>query len=381
MKALTVQQVQAITTSGYHAVGGGLYLWVNKKTGGRSWVSRISVAGKRSWRVLGDASTNGIRLAEARNLLGTAKSEASGAPVFKKIAEDYIAAREESGYWSNPKHAKQWTNTLTEYAYKTIGNKQPHEVTPSDVLSILKNIGKKLETARRVRARIENILDAGFATYYPNKTFANPASIKVVNHLSPNLGIKRSKEHHAALEWKSAPALYKGITSKRLITSYNALRFIMLTACRSNNARQLTWSQLDMKKKLWTVPAVLMKARSEWRCPLSDEVIELLKDQKVLNKHLETDIVFPNSEGGALSDVAISKSLHRVKGGEDVTVHGMRSCFRDWSASAGYSFEVAESQLAHKLGTATVTAYLRSDFLAERKPMMVAWAEYLVGGK
>ncbi len=97
--------------------------------------------------------------------------------------------------------------------------------------------------------------------------------------------------------------------------------------------------------------------------------------------HLETDIVFPNAEGGALSDVAISKSLHRVEGGEDVTVHGMRSCFRDWSASAGYSFEVAESQLAHKLGTSTVTAYLRSDFLAERKPMVAAWSEYLKGAR
>jgi len=381
MKTLTVQQVQAINTSGYHAVGGGLYLWVNKKTGGRSWVSRITVAGKRNWRVLGDASANGIRLAEARNLLGTAKTEASGAPTFSKIAEDYISAREESGYWSNPKHAKQWTNTLTDYAYKTIGNKQPHEVTPSDILTILKGIGSKLETARRVRSRIENILDAGFATYYPNQVFANPASTKVINHLSPNLGVKRSKEHHAAIAWKAAPALYKGITSKRMITSYNALRFIMLTACRSNNARQLTWSQLDLKKKIWTVPADLMKSRYEWRCPLSEEAIELLKDQKVLNKHLETDIVFPNAEGGALSDVAISKCLHRVKGGENVTVHGMRSCFRDWAASSGYTFELGESQLAHKLGTSTVTAYLRSDFLDERKPMMVAWSDYLKGAK
>ncbi|MBU3637376.1 site-specific integrase [Polynucleobacter sp. es-MAR-4] len=380
MKVLNVQQCNTITKCGHTACGQGLYLWVSS-TGTRSWVSRITVDSKRVWKVIGDASPNGMRLAEARALVGKVKTESSSAPTFKKIAEDYISAREESKYWSNPKHAQQWRNTLTEYAYPTIGHKQPHEVTPSDVLSILKNIGSKLETARRVRSRIENILDAGFAVYYQNQVIANPASVKVVNHLSPNLGIKRSKEHHAALAVKAAPALYKGITSKRLITSYNALRFIILTACRSNNARQLTWSQLDMKKKLWTVPADLMKARNEWRCPLSGETLELLKDQKVLNKHLETDIVFPNSEGGALSDVAISKSLHRVKGGEDVTVHGMRSCFRDWSASAGYSFEVAESQLAHSLGTKTVTAYLRSDFLAERKPMMTAWAEYLRGAK
>lgn len=380
MKVLNVQQCNAITKRGHTACGQGLYLWVSS-TGARSWVSRITVDSKRQWKVLGDASPNGMRLAEARALVGKVKTDSSSAPSFKKIAEDYISAREESGYWSNPKHAQQWRNTLSEYAYPTIGNKQPHEVTPSDVLSILKNIGSKLETARRVRSRIENILQAGYATYYPNQVFANPAAVSVVNHLSPNLGIKRSREHHAALDWKVAPAVYKAATQKRLISSTNALRFIMLTACRSNNVRQLTWSQIDMKKKLWTVPADLMKARSEWRCPLSDEVIELLKDQKVLNKHLKTDIVFPNSEGGALSDVAISKSLHRVKGGEDVTVHGMRSCFRDWSASDGYIFEVAESQLAHKLGTATVTAYLRSDFLAERKPMMTAWAEYLKGAK
>ncbi len=57
--------------------------------------------------------------------------------------------------------------------------------------------------------------------------------------------------------------------------------------------------------------------------------------------------------------------------------HGMRSAFKVWCAEVAKARdEVSEAALAHTIPEKVRAAYLRTDFLEERKALMGAWAKY-----
>ena len=61
----------------------------------------------------------------------------------------------------------------------------------------------------------------------------------------------------------------------------------------------------------------------------------------------------------------------------DVTVHGMRSTFRNWAGEkTSYPFEVCEQALAHRLPDAVAAAYLRSDFFDKRVNLLQDWETF-----
>ena len=60
-----------------------------------------------------------------------------------------------------------------------------------------------------------------------------------------------------------------------------------------------------------------------------------------------------------------------------MSVHGFQSTASTILHEQGWSHNVVESQLAHLTGTATLRAYNRSIFLAERTKMMQSWAFFL----
>ena len=81
--------------------------------------------------------------------------------------------------------------------------------------------------------------------------------------------------------------------------------------------------------------------------------------------------------GRPLSDVALSKALHQATGTKEVTVHGLRSTFRDWVAEvADYPRDVAEMALAHAIGDKVEAAYRRGDLFEKRRAMMEEWAQF-----
>ncbi|MEP2438446.1 MAG: tyrosine-type recombinase/integrase, partial [Roseibium sp.] len=126
--------------------------------------------------------------------------------------------------------------------------------------------------------------------------------------------------------------------------------------------------------KLWTVPAGRMKASEQHEVPLSDAALSVL--QAVHEDGLEADhVVFLAPRGGLLSDMSLSAVLKRM--GRQVTVHGMRSAFRDWAGdTTSFPRDVVEMALAHAIGSATERAYRRGRALEKRRELMEAWASY-----
>jgi integrase len=150
---------------------------------------------------------------------------------------------------------------------------------------------------------------------------------------------------------------------------------VVLTAARTSEALGMTWDEVDLDSATWTVPAARMKGGKEHRVPLSDSALAILKAQhraRGKNPHC-----FPSPlPRQPLSSMSLLMLLRRLKA--DVTTHGFRSSFRDWTGDeTDFAREVAEAALAHAVGDQSEQAYRRGTALAKRRDLMDAWAAYL----
>ena len=118
------------------------------------------------------------------------------------------------------------------------------------------------------------------------------------------------------------------------------------------------------------------REQRQQRVPLADRALELLSEMEAIRVG---EFVFPGRRGRPLGEMSLSHCLHRDMGRGDATVHGFRSCFRDWAGDHGFPREVAEAALAHVTGNQTERAYARSDAIERRRKMMDAWAAYCSG--
>lgn len=383
---LSARRVATLKTPGLHADGGNLYLQVGP-TGTKSWLFRFELAGKRFDMGLGPLST--FTLAEARERAKAARMlladgvnplehrraavaarQSQVVLTFDECAARYIASHE-SG-WKNAKHADQWRATLATYASPVVGAMPVSTIETAHIMRILEPIWTvKPETASRLRGRIENVLD--WARVQGYRDGENPARWR--GHLDKLLPA-RSKvakvAHHPALPWAEIGAFMQELRAMPG-TAALALEFIILTATRTGEAINATWREIDLERRIWTIPAERMKAGREHAVPLSDPAIEVLQAQAA--ERGADGFVFPG-KSGALSNMAGLQLLKRM-GRADLTVHGFRSTFRDWAGEAtAHPREVIEHALAHQLKDKAEAAYQRGDLLEKRRILMADWGDY-----
>jgi integrase len=185
--------------------------------------------------------------------------------------------------------------------------------------------------------------------------------------------------HYAAMPYADAPTLARQLAAMEATAGRDALRFIMLTAARSGEARGATWGEIDFEKMVWSIPADRMKAREPHQVPLSPRAMEIL-NRRSRGRTSNTGFIFTNDGKKPLTDMTVSKAL-RSSGVERFTVHGFRSTFTDWAAEkTDFPKEVADKALAHKIPNPVEAAYRRTDFFEKRRALMNLWADHLEGG-
>jgi integrase len=156
------------------------------------------------------------------------------------------------------------------------------------------------------------------------------------------------------------------------------LEFLILTATRSGEARGALWYEIDLERKLWTIPGVdpvtgrRTKTREPHIVPLSDRVVQILEEARKLHTG---PVVFPGTKGQTLSDNTLSKLMRDAKVAG--TPHGFRSAFKVWAAETGVRDEVSEAALGHADQNAVRAAYRRTSFLDERVELMQRWADFV----
>lgn len=378
LNKLSATQAAKIKMPGRHSDGGGLYLFIDG-SGRRRWIFMYARSGKRTELGLGggrdlslaNARTEAMKL---REILATGRDpKAERArddhiPTFGECADTYVEAMKPS--WRNAKHAAQWTMTLTKYA-KPMRGKPVNEVATQDVLDVLQLLWKRTpETGERLRGRIENVLDAAKAKGH--RSGENPARWR--GHLDQLLPKRQrlSRGHHTALPYEAVPDFMADLRGRSAIAA-RALEFTILTAARSGEVLGALWDEIDLAKKIWTIPAARMKAGREHRVPLSPRAIEIVETMQKIG----TDgHVFPGPKPmKPLSTMSMAMLLRRMKAAS--TVHGFRSTFRDWaSETTGFSHEVCEMALAHTVANKAEAAYRRGDLFDKRRKLMEAWASY-----
>ncbi|WP_395770255.1 tyrosine-type recombinase/integrase [Arenimonas sp.] len=396
---LSALKVTKLTKPGLYGDGGGLTLQITS-TGSKSWLFRYMVAGKPFGMGLGPTHT--VSLTEARQkaqaarkllleginpLVAKKQSKLAATLIeakkmsFDQCAAAYILAHKAG--WKNAKHCDQWTNTLSTYASPVFGHLPVADIDTSLVMKCLTPIWEsKTETASRVRGRIESVL--GWATTSGYRTGENPARWKGhLKNLLANISKSSRMKNHPSLAWQHIGSFMSALRTRECVSA-KAVEFAILTACRSGEVRGARWPEFDIAGKIWTIPAVRMKAKREHQVPLSHAALALLESMPKVD---DAELVFAGSKGQPLSDMSLTAVIRRMNGdekpvwvdanGNGITVHGFRSTFRMWAAeSTNYPREVAEHALSHQLPDAVERAYQRGSQFVKRAALMADWSVY-----
>ena len=293
-------------------------------------------------------------------------------PTFRQAASrtcDALRPR-----WRNHKHAKDRLATLERHAFPVLGNVTVEHIRGEDVLRLLTPIWtRRPETARRIRQRIRAVLRWRWAHGY---VFENVAGEGTDGAL-PTL--PAVKAHFRALPYgEVSGALERVEASGASAAAKLCLRFLILTAARSGEARGATWAEMDAEAREWRIPGERMKGGVAHRVPLSDAALAVLQRARALDDG--SGLIFPSPlrAGHPLLDMSLTKLLRDRGLADRATVHGFRSAFRDWCAETGRPREVAEAALAHVVG-GVEGAYFRSDLLAWHRALMDQWAAFVTG--
>jgi integrase len=380
---LTALGVRRLTKPGRYADGGGLYLAISPN-GAKSWVFMWKRGGIR--KAAGRGSVHTVPLAEAREIAADdrkivreggdppkARARTASMPTFGECADAYIASNEAA--WSNAKHRYQVELQLNRYA-APLRSLPVDQIDTAQVLAVLQPLWQsKTDTAKRLRQRIEAVIDAARARGH--RSGENPARWRGhLDKILPSPERLARVEHHPAMPYTDVPVFMAKLRATEGIAA-RALEVTILTAARVGEVRGATWSEIDMNNRLWVIPPGRMKAGNEHRVPLSDRAMTILREMEKLRL---SDFVFPGfRDNRPLSDVTVRAVLHGL-GVTDAVTHGFRSSFRDWAGDeTSAPHDVIEAALAHAIKNRTEAAYRRGTALEKRRALMQTWASYCNG--
>jgi integrase len=385
---LTTLKVERAKKPGMYSDGGSLYLRVAR--GGqnsRMWVFRYRVGGRAHDMSLGSVDTFSLaearerareerqRLADGidplsakRQRMAALRAADAATMTFAAAAAAFI--KDNRSKWRSVKHAAEWESTLRRFAFPNLGSLPVQAIDTPLILRVIKPLFERVPvTAQRVRGRIEAVL--GWCTVHHYRSGPNPAAW--TNHLEHALPKRNGMEHHAALPYAAVPAFLSKLRQDTSVAAA-ALQFITLTACRLGEAICATWDEIDLDNRVWVIPATRTKRNREHRIPLAKPALAVFEQMQAVR---QSDYVFPSQLAGRpLGDNTVWK-LVKEAAGRDVTVHGLRSSFRDFCAErTGFPREIAEAALAHAVPSAVEAAYRRTDFFERRRALMTAWADF-----
>jgi len=369
--------------------GDGLYLCISD-TGNAVWKFRFKMARRKESRRMGLGAYPAVSLADARAKASHARRlkndgidpieqrrkerEQNLTPLikhktFRAAALQFIGKNRSR--WNNPKSPQQWRNSLETYAFPKIGSMSVQNLSTEWLALVLQPIWyKKHPTARRVRGRIEAIINYAVKMGWHHGD--NPARLR--GDLQRILGIRPKTyvlKHNPTLLYREIPTFIHDLRARHALSA-RALEFLVLTARRTSEVIGSKWSEFNLKDGVWTVPGSRTLEGKTLRVPLSKPALTLLRELP----SKRNQFVFPGRTHGHLSNMAMLELLKRMRR-SDITVHGFRSTFRAWAHEATKTDNrVIEMSLSHNIAREEGTAHSKNDLLRKRKPLMSAWGRY-----
>lgn len=382
---LTAIAVKA-ATPGKHFDGGGMFLDV-RANGSRYWRMKYRYAGRE--RLLSFGVYPEVSLAEARRRRDAARTairdgsdpakvkqarkvadKISAANSFEVVAREWLETQRKTLSASTFKKA-EWT--LIEQVCPWLGSQPITEIDPPALLSVLRRIEARgaRETAHRTKERCGQVFRYAIAT---GRAERDP-SADLRGALAPPVRKSRAALTDPAKVGNLLRDIdgYKGQFSTRC-----ALQLAPLVFVRPGELRHAEWVEIDLDAAVWRVPAHKMKMREEHVVPLAPQAVAILRELEPLTGRGR--YLFPSlrSPLEPMSENTVNAALRRLGYDRDtMTGHGFRAMASTRLNEMGWAPDVIERQLAHAERNKVRAAYNRAQYLAERKKMMTAWADYL----
>jgi len=377
--------------------GNGLYLEV-KPNGKKTWRVKYRFNNKEKTYTIGEYPI--IPLTQARGIAQEVKNkilqgidpvqdrkekmikqELSNKKLFKNIVEEFLKLKKTE--WSE-KYYKKQVRRLEIYILPFLGERPIDLISKAEIVNLIKSvkniktpttkISNKAEVTKRIYIILKQIYTFALHNDYVDVNI--PEKIDI-NNLIPKQ--EETKHFDAIMNEEEIRKLYKDILSYPSITKY-ALQFLALTALRPGNVQNLKWEWIDWNKKVINIPAETMKARKPYRLPLTNTLISILKEMKKfsfpINKYV---FCSPINFARKMSENTLNQAIKNL--GYNHRAHGWRASFAtiayEKQKEHGFSAEVIETQLAHAIGNKVTRAYMRSDFLEERRKLLEWWEKFL----
>ncbi len=366
------------------ADGGGLFLWV-QPSGGKWWRYKYRFAGKEKLLALGSYPDVSLaeareRHAQARKLLSAGsdpsevKKEEKRLALLKSVTTFEAIARE----WCEGRRHKWVTGygeammtRLEKHVFPKLGDRPIADISAPELLAVLRiveNTGA-LDLAMRLLQASGQVFRYAIAT---GRAERNPA-VDLRGALKPPV-----RKHQAYLKADELPEYlqkleaYDGSLQTKL-----ALKLLLLTFVRTGELRGAEWTEIDLEKAEWRIPAARMKMRDPHIVPLSRQAIAVLAELQLLTGQWR--YVFPNQHkpSGCMSENTMLYGLYRMGYHSKATCHGFRSTASTILNEHGFRADVIERQLAHNERNQVRAAYNHAQYLPERREMIQWWADFL----
>lgn len=373
---------------GKHFDGGGLYLDV-RENGSRYWRMKYRHAGKE--RLLSFGVYPEVTLAEARARRDTARAamrdglDPGAIKRARKVASKVAAANSFEAVgreWLTKQKPKLAASTYSKSEWMLVDNVFPWlgprpigEIDPPELLAVLRRIEARgaNETAHRTKEKCGQVFRYAIAT---GRASRDP-SADLRGALAPIVRASRAAVTDPAKVGDLLRALdgYSGQFVTRC-----ALRLAPLLFVRPGELRRAEWAEFDLDEAIWRIPASKMKMGEEHLVPLAPQTVEIIRELQPLTGRGR--YLFPSlrSPREPMSENTVNAALRRLGyDKETMTGHGFRAMASTRLNEMGWKPDIIERQLAHAERNKVRAAYNRAQYIADRKKMMAAWANYLDG--
>ena len=368
--------------------GAGLRLRI-RPDGAQSWVFRYRVHGREG--MIGLGTFPAVSLETARKSAGEANKQVAAGlnpatekrlkkagqslastSTFKAIGDEWL--EHNKPHWGAT-HYERNEGLLRRLLYPALGLLPISSITEAALLHVLTkhyNAGIE-ESARRARGCASQIFAYAKATH---RATTNPAK-----EIAENVVLKRPKvKHFAALPQEDVGKLINelwrtGLEQRLDAFTVAGLFMALYTGLRDNSIRAAQWKEINYDQGLWTIPATRMKLKIEHQVPLPTQALLILKGIESLSKKSPESFIFQSrSKRGYMAENTLRLAMHRL--GFPVTAHGFRSLMTDVLNENGFHPDAIERQLQHTDRNRTRSAYLRSNFMQERRKMIQWYADW-----
>jgi integrase len=368
--------------------GGGLQLRI-KPNGTKIWLFNYHHPITKKRNNISFGSFPDITLAESRGFKERAKNQLAN-KIDPKAKRDSELKLEQIKHFNTLEHvAEKWfevkkTKVSPDYAIDIWRSLEMHvllhlgkvpidQVNAVDTISVLNPVAAKgsLETVKRVCQRLNEIM-----------IYAVNTGILKHNPLS---GIKHgfqspTKTSLPTIKPTELPMLLKSVhrASIKIVTKC-LLEWQLHTMVRPNEAASAEWSEIDINKMVWIIPAHKMKKKQngDHVVPLTPQTVALLDFIRPISGH--RPFIFPSDRNPRThcNSQTTNMALKRMGYHKKLVAHGLRSLASTTLNEQGFDGDVIEACLAHVDSNEVRRAYNRSDYLERRRKIMDWWSAHI----